>query len=354
MHYCLSFQLSTQEHCRANNTAAISWGYTDCDEWKADVPPLATYAPHLDSDVRNSVSAVGVLIIICAAINFLLYVTQYSRLYIRKCLLGANAPNFFVEAEGQIAKYPVARIILSAYYLTQDSRFLFNLLKLTFAILGMTNPLYFSFHLLAIAEISPDLKNVMRAVTQNGKSLVLTAIFGVIIIYLYAIVGFVFFREHYVTDDEQLLCTDLFQCTITTLTGGLRKGDIGEVLQDTDWGSTALLIWQFTFFVVVITILLNIIFGIIIDTFGELREHKNVVENDMTNNCFVCSIERYTIDRFQLTTGGFDHHIHEDHNMWHVSYTTTIGYFFIFFCLVCCFTILLLFVFVLFFSAQLA
>ena len=37
---------------------------------------------------------------------------------------------------------------------------------------------------------------------------------------------------------------------------------------------------------------LNIIFGIIIDTFADLRDKRNTMEEDMKNVCYICGIER--------------------------------------------------------------
>jgi len=55
------------------------------------------------------------------------------------------------------------------------------------------------------------------------------------------------------------------------------------------------------------------VFGIIIDTFAELREHKTRKEEDMQNVCFICNIERPEFDR---QGNGFEHHIHNDHWAW--------------------------------------
>lgn len=64
----------------------------------------------------------------------------------------------------------------------------------------------------------------------------------------------------------------------------------------------------------VITILLNIIFGIIIDTFGQLREENNNRTWDAKNICFVCDLERQVFDR--ELEGGFETHQEVDHNIW--------------------------------------
>lgn len=46
--------------------------------------------------------------------------------------------------------------------------------------------------------------------------------------------------------------------------------------------------------------------GIIIDTFAELRDTKQKVEEDSKKRCFICGIEAYTFDRF--VEGGFTAH----------------------------------------------
>eukprot|EP00299_Pterocystis_sp_00344_P013936 c6880_g1_i1.p1 GENE.c6880_g1_i1~~c6880_g1_i1.p1 ORF type:complete len:942 (-),score=263.87 c6880_g1_i1:54-2879(-) len=309
--------VSRYDACQEKPNASIAWGYPSCAAWLEDTGEnLDQYNLSIHQTPSETVGILGLIMILSSFSNFFLYVIQYSKLFVRKCMKDFKKNHSkFVQRDKWYVKAVLK--VIGVWFVVQDQLFVFNGLKVVFALLGMKHSLFFSFHLLSIAEISPDLKNVMKAVTQNGKSLVVTAIFGSIIIYMYAIIGFVFFRGHYLTDDNDLLCTDLFQCTITTLNGGLRKGDVGELLQDAEWGSVTLIIWQFSFFVIVITVLLNIIFGIIIDTFGELRENKNQIENDMNNRCFICSIDRYTLDRNQSTTKGFDYHCAEDHNLWH-------------------------------------
>ena len=59
------------------------------------------------------------------------------------------------------------------------------------------HPLIYSLLLLDFVKRSEDLKNVIRAVTLNYKQLIKTLILGLIIIYLYSIIGFVNFRESF-------------------------------------------------------------------------------------------------------------------------------------------------------------
>lgn len=72
-------------------------------------------------------------------------------------------------------------------------------------------------------------------------------------------------------------------------------------------------IFDVTFFAFINVIFINIIFGIIIDTFAELRDQKSEVAEDMKNICFVCGLDRYVFDK---NADGFDNHIERDHQVW--------------------------------------
>jgi hypothetical protein len=70
------------------------------------------------------------------------------------------------------------------------------------------------------------------------------------------------------------------------------------------------------YFLIVLVILLNIIFGIIIDTFSELRQQK-LERNDKTvNYCFICGKTKLDFDRESEQPNGFKRHIRDDHYMW--------------------------------------
>lgn len=54
-------------------------------------------------------------------------------------------------------------------------------------------------------------------------------------------------------------------------------------------------VYDVTCFIIINIMLLNIIFGIIIDTFAVLRDEKNTIEDDKKNVCFVCSVHRQAV-----------------------------------------------------------
>ena len=47
-------------------------------------------------------------------------------------------------------------------------------------------------------------------------------------------------------------------------------------------------VYDLLFFFIVIIITLNLIFGVIIDTFGDLRQEKQEKDYTLRNTCFIC------------------------------------------------------------------
>ena len=91
---------------------------------------------------------------------------------------------------------------------------------------------------------------------------------------------------------KERACDSLIMCIITTLNQGLRNGGgIGDVLRSPSSAEplfVARVIYDLLFFFVVIIIILNLIFGVIIDTFADLRSEKQQKEEILKNTCFIC------------------------------------------------------------------
>jgi len=66
-----------------------------------------------------------------------------------------------------------------------------------------------------------------------------------------------------------------------------------------------------SYFFFVSVLLLNVIFGTIINTFAELRGNRMNQESDMKNKCFICSLSRDEIDRIGQP---FELHVEHVHN----------------------------------------
>jgi inositol 1,4,5-triphosphate receptor type 1 len=182
---------------------------------------------------------------------------------------------------------------------------------------------FYCFHLFYVVVGNDILLRVIQSVTKNGASLLWVTALMVIVIYIYSLVAFAFLRKNF-DEDEGAFCETSFQCFITSLRLGLMSGGgLGEALPAFTEGFREpgyRTFFDLSFFILVTTIGLNVVFGIIVDTFSELRDEKFSKKESMESECFICGLKANEFDRF--TEGGFSHHVKHEHNMW-----TYIAYF---------------------------
>ncbi|KAK5614732.1 Inositol 1,4,5-trisphosphate receptor type 1 [Crenichthys baileyi] len=256
--------------------------------------------------------------------------------------------------------------------MVMDFEFLYHLIYLIICCLGVFGHVFFySLLLFDLVYREETLLNVIKSVTRNGRSIVLTAVLALILVYLFSIVGYIFFKDDFIlevdrisnatqnsggslageflstgmcqggidencstnaqqeepgidSEDESNMertCDSLLMCIVTVLSHGLRSGGgVGDVLRKPSKEEplfAARVIYDLLFFFMVIIIVLNLIFGVIIDTFADLRSEKQKKEEILKTTCFICGLER---DKFDNKTVTFEEHIKEEHNMWHYLY----------------------------------
>ena len=191
-------------------------------------------------------------------------------------------------------------------------------------------PFCFVITLLDIVVRSRLLQKVIEAVTVNIQALTLTFLLVGVVTYHFTIIGQLYFRDdfnfnfldaagnHTVVD----LCASTGECLMNTFYLGMSYGGFAQGLSDIreQWDTNhekALIRWviDLLFYISVLVLLLNIIFGIVIDTFAQQRDLQNQIKDNMENVCFVCGIDRNTFDRKHPI--GFEYHIEHEHNIWH-------------------------------------
>ena len=134
---------------------------------------------------------------------------------------------------------------------------------------------------------------------MNYKQLLLTLLFGIFIEFIYTSIYFLAFSNDFDPDNSGY-CSDFWQCFETFFNSGTRAGGgIGDLLTrypTYDTNFIPRMIADFSFFAIVTNVLLNIIFGIIIDTFAELRQQRNEKLKDLKENCFICGNNRFQFE----------------------------------------------------------
>lgn len=249
-----------------------------------------------------------------------------------------------------------------------DMEFLYHVAYILTSFLGIfAHELFYSILLFDLIYREETLFNVIKSVTRNGRSILLTALLALILVYLFSIVGFLFLKDDFIMevdrlpqapltmtqtmgsnsfaeycgkdqtdctsevtvldntededDDKERACDTLLMCIVTVLNHGLRNGGgVGDILRKPSKEESlfpARVIYDLLFYFIVIIIVLNLIFGVIIDTFADLRSEKQKKEEVLKTTCFICGLER---DKFDNKTVSFEEHIKEEHNIWNYLY----------------------------------
>ena len=246
------------------------------------------------------------------------------------------------EAEGELLPLREARakraallrhvVLVSPPILLQQDRVLaYFLLYLLICALGLLySPFFFVITLFDIVVRSRLLQKVIEAVTVNSESLSLTFVLVAVVVYHFTLLGQLYFRTDFIWTFHDAngvqhsvdLCGSTKDCLMTTFYLGLSYEGLAQGIADMreqwfDNPEKAHIRWavDLLFYIAVIVMLLNIIFGIVIDTFAQQRDLQNQIKDNMENVCFICSIDRNTFDRRHPF--GFDFHTEREHNVWH-------------------------------------
>lgn len=152
---------------------------------------------------------------------------------------------------------------------------------LIFTLYGLLKPSYtiMTFNLFLFVNISRNAKFILKSITLHAGPLLLALLMALFVIFTYSIVLAEFYYGTLDIEnlEEMDICSNMYTCFWYTMNWGLRNGGgIADSMTVEPKGSTffAKNLYDVSFFIVVNVIALNIIFGMIIDTFSALREEE--------------------------------------------------------------------------------
>ncbi|CAD5230370.1 unnamed protein product [Bursaphelenchus xylophilus] len=201
-----------------------------------------------------------------------------------------------------------------------NGQFLYRVMYLVVSSFGVAfSPFFYAFLLIDVVLSFPMLKAILQSVTHNLQQLILTIMMTLVVVYLYTVVAFNFFRKFYIQDGEEgeepdRKCHYMLTCFIYHFYAGVRAGGgIGDELESPygDDLEYPRMLYDISFFFFVIVILLAIMQGLIIDAFGELRDQQESATEKLESSCFICDIGKDTFDRMPR---GFEIHTTKEHN----------------------------------------
>ena len=93
--------------------------------------------------------------------------------------------------------------LLKSWYVFSDWQNFYNMMYLLFSLLAaLLHPLFYSVLLLDLVKRSDDLQNIISSITLNLNQLFKTTLLGAIVMYFYAILGYLYFNEDYPNADN--------------------------------------------------------------------------------------------------------------------------------------------------------
>lgn len=235
-------------------------------------------------------------------------------------------------------KYPLRKIIardsykeemntlLKHYYvylrdsIIYNSEISFTVMNVIIAAVGIGSrklTFLFAFQLFTFNKLYLILNRIIQAFMLRFLQLINMVFLLIIFIYFYSTMGFYHLTDQFDSGANETKCPNLIACFIRHFDFGQRSdGGISDDLEVIPYSSRSLFYERFfydmIFFVIVKLLLLNMINGIIVSTFSDMRESDDEKYEDRTYQCFICSIEKKEFDKQNID---FKEHINGTHSV---------------------------------------
>eukprot|EP00658_Telonema_sp_P-2_P015843 TRINITY_DN1611_c0_g1_i7.p1 TRINITY_DN1611_c0_g1~~TRINITY_DN1611_c0_g1_i7.p1 ORF type:complete len:2287 (+),score=713.24 TRINITY_DN1611_c0_g1_i7:154-6861(+) len=203
-------------------------------------------------------------------------------------------------------------------YFCCDPLWVYHLAVFLIAVLGaVVSRFFLSLCILDVISHSYMMRAILATLAARSQTIAVSLLLICTVTYLYSVLAFNFFREDYFFEDRYT-CETLLQCFTTTINYGLRSpGGVADVLVEEEWDSSTYwsrAVFDLTFYILVILLLLNVILGVIIDAFAALRSKNEKLKKEQRSRCLICDIKRTKFEN--LSSVGFQTHVKKEHNLW--------------------------------------
>ena len=193
----------------------------------------------------------------------------------------------------------------------------------------------FALQLLSIVKFIDTIKEILLAFKLKFIQILGISGFLAIFVYFFSNYEFFFLIDEFnieINGKTENFCQDLLECTVNIFNHAVRSGGgIGDLLEAKSYSDNKMIYFMrfvsdFIFYIVIDLLVLNMMNGLIVTTFSQMREDSNQKEEDQKNRCFICNINRI---EFQKKKIDFADHQKNEHNindyikffifLWHIN-----------------------------------
>ena len=183
--------------------------------------------------------------------------------------------------------------------------------------------LIYAFFLLAIISLNSTLKGIAVSIELQKSEIGATFLLMIVLVYFYTNIGFFFFNSNFQKEIEEgyddNFCSSLIFCFLTNIDAGIRaRGGAADQMVRISYMRNNInyatrIIYDVTYFLICIIVMIDLIFGIILGTFSQMREQERKKEIDRVNHCFICHDTRANVEK---KDEDFTKHRESKHNLW--------------------------------------
>ena len=183
--------------------------------------------------------------------------------------------------------------------------------------------LLYSILLIGIIKFNDTSKGILLAFGVRKEQIISMVVFLFLIVNVFSSIAFFLMRDEYNINTEDTgnltinVCSTLLSCEVAFFNHGVRAGGgIGDILNKKSEASGTTfwlrLATDLTFYILITLLIIQMFSGIIIETFGSLREDFEYQKDDKENSCLLCSVRKVEFKRrnIDITT-----HFKVEHNV---------------------------------------
>ena len=210
-------------------------------------------------------------------------------------------------------------------------RFISFFLHLVFTLLGIVtnNYFFYTLNLFLLTNLFQTINYILKSIVKHYGKLLITLLLTVLVIFCYSFLAYLYYSGDNHEDFENV-CRTFVTCFFNSVNLGLRLGGgisdafnlKGDLTESNEINSNtghffSRFFFDLTFFIFIKLIFLNLIAGIIIDTFGDMRDELNRRNYDVNNVCSICGKSRWQLEKEGIL---FSNHIRYNHSLWRYLY----------------------------------
>lgn len=199
----------------------------------------------------------------------------------------------------------------------KESTMINMLLHGIFGILGPLNgPFFHTLNLMLFVNVSGSATHLLKATANRIGLLINTLFISVFMVFAYSILSTNLFKDRIGDLNELQACSSLASCFLYSLNKGLTNTQGDAIGKETSTDDTVFKfdlksLFDLGFFMATNTIILNMVSGILTDSFGEMRDKTQKRKDTIQNTCLICQNKRIDIEE---SNEDFQQHVQSEHS----------------------------------------